>query len=65
MPLSLAIDFSDRDLKHFREAMDSEGKAAEDMSPEDVVAVAGRLLTDAQQVHIPDFVRERVMLVLA
>lgn len=61
MSISLTIDLSDRDLEHFHKAMEASRKSAEDKAPEEVVDAAGKLLADAQQVHIPDFVRERLM----
>jgi uncharacterized membrane protein YkvA (DUF1232 family) len=61
MSISLTIDLNDRDLEHFHKAMEASRKAAEGKSPEEVVAAAGALLADAQKVHIPDFVRERLL----
>ncbi len=61
MSISLTIDLNDRDLEHFHKAMEASRKAAEGKSPEEVVAAAGNLLADAQKVHVPDFVRERLL----
>ncbi len=61
MSISLTIDLTDRDLEHFNKAMEASRKAAEGKTPEEVVAAAGSLLADAQKVHIPDFVRERLL----
>ena len=61
MSISLTIDLSDRDLEHFHKAMQASRKTAEGKTPEEVVAAAGALLADAQKVHIPDFVRERLL----
>jgi len=61
MSISLTIDLSDRDLEHFQKAMEASRKAAEDKSAAEVVDAAGKLLADAQKVHIPDFVRERLL----
>jgi len=61
MSISLTIDLSDRDLEHFQKAMQASRKTAECKTPEEVVAAAGTLLADAQKVHIPDFVRERLL----
>src|SRR3546814_1781273 len=41
--------------------METSRKAAEGKTPDEVVAAAGKLLADAQKVHIPDFVRERLL----
>jgi uncharacterized membrane protein YkvA (DUF1232 family) len=61
MSISLTIDLNDRDLEHFQKAMEASRKAAEGKTPEEVVAAAGLLLADAQKVHVPDFVRERLL----
>lgn len=61
MSISLTIDLNDRDLEHFHKAMEASRKAAEGKSPEEVVTAAGALLSDAQKVHVPDFVRERLL----
>ena len=61
MSISLTIDLSDRDLEHFNKAMEASRKAAEGKTPEEVVTAAGALLADAQKVHVPDFVRERLL----
>jgi uncharacterized membrane protein YkvA (DUF1232 family) len=61
MSISLTIDLNDRDLEHFQKAMDASRKAAEGKTPEEVVKAAGALLADAQKVHVPDFVRERLL----
>ena len=61
MSISLTIDLNDRDLEHFTKAMDAAKAAAAHKAPEEVVAAAGALLQDAQGVHVPDFVRERLL----
>src|SRR3546814_15045604 len=61
MSITVTIDLSDRDLEHFQKAMATSRKAAEGKTPDEVVAAAGKLLADAQKVHIPDFVRERLL----
>lgn len=61
MSLTLTIDLNDRDLEHFQKAMEASRKAAEGKSPEEVVDAAGKLLADAQNVHVPDFVRDRLL----
>ncbi|HEY9541243.1 MAG TPA: YkvA family protein [Luteimonas sp.] len=61
MSITVTIDLSDRDLEHFQKAMETSRKAAEGKTPDEVVAAAGKLLADAQKVHIPDFVRERLL----
>jgi len=61
MAISLTIDLSDRDLEHFTKAMETAKASAAHKTPEDVVAAAGALLADAQKVHVPDFIRDRLM----
>jgi uncharacterized membrane protein YkvA (DUF1232 family) len=61
MSISLTIELNDRDLAHFTKAMDAARAAAAHMSPEAVVAAAAALLSEAQEVHVPDFVRERLL----
>lgn len=61
MSISLTIDLNDRDLEHFQKAMETSKKAAEGKTPKEVVELAGKLLADAQKVHVPDFVRERLL----
>src|SRR3546814_13345179 len=61
MSITVTIDLSDRDLEHFQKAMETSRKAAEGKTPDEVVAAAGKLLADAQKVHTPDFVRERLL----
>jgi len=61
MSITVTIDLSDRDLEHFQKAMEASRKSAEGKTPDEVVAAAGKLLADAQKVHIPDFVRERLL----
>ncbi|WP_221441754.1 YkvA family protein [Luteimonas sp. MC1825] len=61
MSISLTIELNDRDLAHFTKAMDAARAAAAHMAPEAVVAAAASLLGEAQGVHIPDFVRQRLL----
>jgi uncharacterized membrane protein YkvA (DUF1232 family) len=61
MAISLTIDLSDRDLEHFTQAMEKAKEAAAHKTPADVIAAAGALLADAQKVHLPDFIRERLV----
>lgn len=61
MSISLTIDLNDRDLEHFSNAMEAARKAAEGRSPEEVITAAGKLLADAQTVHVPDFILERLL----
>ena len=61
MSISLTIDLNDRDLEHFQNAMVSARKAAEGKSTEEIIGCSGKLLEDAQKVHIPDFIKERLL----
>ncbi|MCY7353991.1 MAG: DUF1232 domain-containing protein [Lysobacter sp.] len=61
MSISLTINLNDRDLAHFNNAMEVARKAAEGRSPEEVIKAAGGLLADAQKVHVPDFILERLL----
>ncbi|MBJ6982044.1 YkvA family protein [Luteimonas sp. MC1572] len=61
MSISLTIELNDRDLAHFTKAMDAARAAAAHMAPEAVVAAAATLLSTSQGVHVPDFVRERLL----
>lgn len=61
MSISLTIDLNDQDLAHFTKAMEEAKKTAAHKTPEEVVAAAGALLTDAQKVRVPDFIRDRLV----
>jgi uncharacterized membrane protein YkvA (DUF1232 family) len=61
MSISLNFELNDRDLEHFHKAMAAAREAAKERTPEDIVACSGKLLEDAQQVHIPDFIKSRLL----
>ena len=61
MSISLNFELNDRDLEHFHSAMAAAKKAAEDKSPAEIIECAGKLLADAQKVHIPDFIKDRLL----
>lgn len=61
MSISLTIELNDRDLEHFNKAMDAARKAADGKSPEEVIEAAAALLVDAQKVHVPDFILDRLL----
>jgi uncharacterized membrane protein YkvA (DUF1232 family) len=61
MSISLNFELNDRDLEHFHAAMVKAKKAAEDKTPDEVLACSARLLADAQKVHVPDFILERLL----
>ncbi|MEO5630136.1 MAG: YkvA family protein [Thermomonas sp.] len=61
MSITLNFELNDQDLAHFTEAMERSKKAAEGKSTEDIVGCAVSLLADAQKVHIPDFIKSRLL----
>ena len=61
MSISLNFELNDRDLEHFQAAMTASKKAAETKTDAEVIECAGKLLADAQQVHIPDFIKARLL----
>jgi uncharacterized membrane protein YkvA (DUF1232 family) len=60
MPLSIAFDLSDQDIEHFTSAQKAAREAAGEKSAEEIIEAASRLLVDAQKVHVPDFVGQRL-----
>ena len=61
MSISLNFELNDRDLEHFHKAMAAAKEAAKERTAEDIVACSGKLLEDAQKVHIPDFIKSRLL----
>ncbi len=61
MSISLNFELNDADLEHFQSAMAAAKKAAEGKSPQEIIDCAGKLLTDAQKVRIPDFILQRLL----
>jgi uncharacterized membrane protein YkvA (DUF1232 family) len=60
MPLSINFELSDRDLEHFNNAIKAATFAAGSKSAEEVTAAAGKLLEDAANLQLPDFIYERL-----
>ena len=60
MPLAISFELSDRDLEHFTQAIKAATFAAGSMSQEEVTAAAGKLLTEAGSLELPDFIMERL-----
>jgi hypothetical protein len=70
--MRISFELDDDDLRHFRLIMDESRKAARRMAPEDIVAAAEELLTDAPNskfypgtpgataAHDPDALRRRM-----
>ncbi|MEO6263841.1 MAG: YkvA family protein [Luteimonas sp.] len=61
MSISLNFELNDRDLEHFDAAMTAAKKAAEGKTQQEVLDCSVKLLADAQKVHIPDFILERLL----
>ena len=61
MSISLNFELNDHDLEHFQAALTASRKAAENRTPEEVIECASKLLADAQKVHIPDFIKARLL----
>ena len=61
MSITLNFELNDRDLAHFTAAMDRAKKAAEGKTDAEIIAASIALLDDAQKVHIPDFIKERLL----
>lgn len=61
MSITLNFELNDQDLAHFQQAAERSRKAAEGKSDQEIVDCAVGLLADAQKVHIPDFIKERLL----
>lgn len=61
MSISLNFELNDRDLEHFQKAQAAAKEAAKDRTADDIIMCSGNLLADAQKVHIPDFIKERLL----
>ena len=61
MSITLNFELNDRDLAHFQLAMERSKVAAADKSNEEIVECAAALLGDAQKIHIPDFIKSRLL----
>jgi uncharacterized membrane protein YkvA (DUF1232 family) len=60
MPLAISFELSDRDLEHFHAAIKAAREAAGHMSEEAVIGAAGKLLSDAARIEVPDFIGVRL-----
>ena len=60
MTLRISFELDDDDLKHFRLIMEEARKATARLAPEDIVAGAERLLSDARENTAPGFIVERL-----
>jgi uncharacterized membrane protein YkvA (DUF1232 family) len=61
MSITLNFELNDRDLAHFQTAAERSRKAAEGKSDQEIIDCAVGLLADAQKVHIPDFIKSRLL----
>jgi uncharacterized membrane protein YkvA (DUF1232 family) len=61
MSITLNFELNDRDLAHFQAAMERSQKAAEGKTSQEIVDCAVALLADAAKVHIPDFIKDRLL----
>jgi uncharacterized membrane protein YkvA (DUF1232 family) len=60
MPLSISFELSDRDLEHFNNAIKAATFSAGTKSAEEVTTAAGKLLENATNLQLPDFIYERL-----
>lgn len=60
MPLAISFELSDRDLEHFHAAIKTAREAAGHLSADEVIAAAGKLLSEAGKVEVPDFIAVRL-----
>lgn len=61
MSITLNFELNDRDLAHFQLAMERAKAAAAGKSNDEIVECAAGLLDDAQKIHIPDFIKARLV----
>jgi uncharacterized membrane protein YkvA (DUF1232 family) len=60
MPLAISFELSDRDLEHFQNAIKAATFSAGTKSAEEVTAAAGKLLEEASNLQLPDFILSRL-----
>jgi uncharacterized membrane protein YkvA (DUF1232 family) len=60
MPLSISFELSDRDLEHFNNAIKAATFSAGTKSADEVTKAAGKLLEEATNLQLPDFIYERL-----
>lgn len=61
MSITLNFELNDRDLEHFQAAMAKAAKAAAGKSDQEIIDSASKLLVDAQQGTLPDFIAQRLV----
>ncbi|MFA6985733.1 MAG: YkvA family protein [Arenimonas sp.] len=60
MPLAISFELSDRDLEHFNQAIKAATFSAGSKTSEEVIVAAGKLLEEAANLQLPDFIYERL-----
>lgn len=60
MPLAISFELSDRDLEHFNKAIAKARASAGSKSADEIIQAAGKLLVDADQLELPDFIAQRL-----
>lgn len=60
MPLAISFELSDRDLEHFNQAIKAAREAAGAKDPAEVISAASKLLEDASNLQLPDFIAVRL-----
>jgi uncharacterized membrane protein YkvA (DUF1232 family) len=60
MPLAISFELSDRDLEHFNSAIKAAAFSAGAKAQDEVLAAAGKLLEDAGNMELPDFIMTRL-----
>ena len=61
MSISLNFELNDRDLEHFQKAMAAAKESAKGRTAQDIIECSGKLLADSAKVHIPDFIKQRLL----
>jgi uncharacterized membrane protein YkvA (DUF1232 family) len=60
MTLRVSFELSDKDTRHFRDAMKRARHAVRDAEDEEILETARQLLTEVGAARVPGFVRERL-----
>ena len=60
MPLAISFELSDRDLEHFNAAIKAAAFTAGSKTEEEIVGAAGKLLEEAGNLTLPDFIAQRL-----
>ena len=61
MSITLNFEPNDHDPAHFQAAPERPRKPAEGKTADEIIAASVALLDDAQKVHIPDFIKDRLL----